>query len=94
MLESSDLEPVQGGAKDQEAAYLYEELIDKHGGSSMLLCGLAVAKMHLGQFEEAEARLQEALIKVVIHTIALALWSRHFTFAHRRAPRTLMRSRT
>ena len=44
--------------------YIYEELIDKHGGSAMLLCGLAVAKMHLGQFEEAEARLQEALIKV------------------------------
>jgi coatomer protein complex subunit epsilon len=55
---------VQGGSKDQEAAYIYEELIDKHGGSAMLLCGLAVSKMHMGQFEEAEARLQEALIKV------------------------------
>ena len=31
----------------------------------MLLCGLAVSKMHMGQFEEAEARLQEALIKVL-----------------------------
>ncbi len=53
----------QGGAKDQEAAYTFEELIDKHGGSALLLNGLAVAKMHLGQFEAAEGSLQEALIK-------------------------------
>lgn len=55
----------QGGPKDQEASYIYEELIDKHGGSAMLLCGLAVARMHMGQFEDAEARLQDALIKVL-----------------------------
>ena len=83
----------QGGTKDQEAVYIYEELIDKHGGSSMLLCGLAVAKMHLGQFEEAEARLQEALIKVLFFNLlygisCLVLIIVVFEF---RARQTLMR---
>jgi Flp pilus assembly protein TadD len=55
---------LQGGSKAQEAAYTYEELIDKYGGSALLLSGLAVAKMHQNQFEEAETLLQEALTKV------------------------------
>jgi Flp pilus assembly protein TadD len=37
--------------------------MDKHGTSPMLLNCLAVAKMSLGQFEAAEASLQDALIK-------------------------------
>jgi Flp pilus assembly protein TadD len=48
----------------QDAAYIYEELIDKHGGSPLLLNGLAVAKMHQGQYTEAETALQQALTKV------------------------------
>jgi hypothetical protein len=36
-----------GGAKGaQDAAYIYEELIDKYGGSAILLNGLSVAKMN------------------------------------------------
>ena len=54
-----------GGTKCQEASYIYEELIDKFGGSSILLNGLAVSKMHQGLFEEAENTLQEALTKVI-----------------------------
>ena len=52
-----------GGAKIQEAAYIYDELVDKYGGSSLLLNGLAVAKLHQGQYDEAETLLQEALTK-------------------------------
>lgn len=52
-----------GGAKIQEAAYIYDELVDKYGGSSLLLNGLAVAKLHQGQYDEAESLLQEALTK-------------------------------
>lgn len=52
-----------GSGKIQEAVYLYEELIEKYTGSAMLLNGLAVAKMHLGRFEDAESSLQEALSK-------------------------------
>lgn len=51
--------------KAQDAAYIYEELIDKYGASAALLNGLAVAKMHQGQFDEAEVNLQEALTKVI-----------------------------
>lgn len=50
-------------AKIQEAAYTYDELIDKYGSSPSLLNGLAVAKMHQGQWEEAEAALKEAITK-------------------------------
>ena len=48
----------------QDASYIYEELIDKYGGSPLLLNGLAVAKMQQGLFEEAETFLQQALLKV------------------------------
>jgi hypothetical protein len=37
----------------------------------VLLNGLAAAKMHSGQFEEAEGFLQEALTKVKILFIAM-----------------------
>jgi len=52
-----------GEARCKEAAYAYEELIDKFEPSLTLLNGLAVAKMHLRDFDEAEARLNEALAK-------------------------------
>lgn len=52
-----------GGSKAQDAAYIYEELIDKYGSSAALLNGLAVAKMQQGMFEEAESSLLEALTK-------------------------------
>jgi hypothetical protein len=39
-------------------------LIDKYNASAALLNGLAAAKMHAGQFEEAEGYLQDALTKV------------------------------
>ena len=49
--------------KAQEAVYAYEELVDKYGGTAVLLNGLAAAKMHLGLFDEAEVALKEALTK-------------------------------
>lgn len=63
MLATAWVDVSLGGAKVQEAQYVYEELIDKYGGSSSLLNGLAATKMHLGNFEEAESNLQEALMK-------------------------------
>jgi hypothetical protein len=54
----------QGGAKVQEASYIYDELVDKYGSSPLLLNGLAVCKMHQGQWDEAESALKEALTKV------------------------------
>jgi coatomer protein complex subunit epsilon len=52
-----------GGAKLQEAAYIFDELIDKFEATSMLLNGHAVANIHLGKYEEAERLLVEALSK-------------------------------
>lgn len=56
----------QGGAKAQEAAYIYDELIDKYGSSPSLLNGLAVSRMHLQQWDEAEGTLKEAITKVLL----------------------------
>merc|ERR1712032_4242 len=53
----------KGGDNTKEAAYTYEELIDKFGSSLTLLNGLAVAKMHQKDYDEAQKRLQEALGK-------------------------------
>ena len=60
----------QGGAKTQEAAYIYDELIDKYGSSPSLLNGLAVARMHLQQWDEAEGTLKEAITKVCMTVLA------------------------
>jgi len=53
----------QGGAKLQEAAYIYDELMDKFGSTVTLLNGSAVANMQMGKFEEAEKSLVDALSK-------------------------------
>lgn len=63
MLASAWINLSPGSTKVQDAVYVYEELIDKYGSSVMLLNGVAVGKMQLGLFEEAETALQEALTK-------------------------------
>ncbi|CAN0099471.1 unnamed protein product, partial [Laminaria digitata] len=49
----------QGGKRYQEAAYIFEELIDKYQASPMLLNSSAVAKMHMGEYQDAESSLIE-----------------------------------
>lgn len=63
MLAAAWVNTAMGGDKAQEAQYIYEELIDKYGGSATLLNGLAISKMQLGNYEDAESNLQEALTK-------------------------------
>lgn len=55
------LHMASGGNKYQEAAYVYEELIDKFGPTAMLLNGVAAANLHMGLFEEAERFLLQAI---------------------------------
>ncbi|KAG0627207.1 hypothetical protein M758_2G182100 [Ceratodon purpureus] len=50
-----------GGAKVLEAFYIFQELAEKYASTVMLINGSAVCQMHMGQFEEAETRLVEAL---------------------------------
>jgi len=50
-----------GGEKVQEAFYIFQELADKYNETPVLLNGMAVCKMHMGQFDEADKYLLKAL---------------------------------
>eukprot|EP00897_Mesotaenium_endlicherianum_P007070 jgi/Mesen1/6391/ME000329S05552 len=52
-----------GGAKIQEAFYIFTELSEKYNQTVALMNGIAVCHMHKGQYEEAEGLLLEALNK-------------------------------
>jgi coatomer protein complex subunit epsilon len=52
-----------GGGKAQEACYVFQELGDKHSWTPKLYNGSAACHMQMGQFEEAEKDLLEALTK-------------------------------
>lgn len=52
-----------GGAKVQEASYIYQELGDKFTWTAYLYNGLAVCHMKMGEWEDAERDLLEALGK-------------------------------
>ena len=52
-----------GGAKVQDALYIYQELGDKYAYTPAVYNGMALAHMKMGEWEEAERELQEALAK-------------------------------
>mmetsp|Transcript_65408 Transcript_65408/g.206700 ORF Transcript_65408/g.206700 Transcript_65408/m.206700 type:complete len:289 (+) Transcript_65408:146-1012(+) len=52
-----------GGAKVQEAAYIFQELGDKYNWTVKLLNGSACCNMKMGRPEEAERELLDALTK-------------------------------
>lgn len=52
-----------GGDKIQDAYYIYQELIDKHGATPLLLNGQVASYIGQEKFDEAEAALQEAVEK-------------------------------
>jgi len=55
---------LQGGEKYQQAFYVFEELAQAPSTTStQSLISQAVAEIHLGRNEEAEAALQQALSK-------------------------------
>ena len=53
----------QGGAKVQEAYYIYQELGDKFTWTVRLHNGLAACQMRMGRWEDAEAELLQAFEK-------------------------------
>lgn len=48
---------LQGGAKVQEAFYIYQELGDKYTWTVRLHSGLAACQMRMGRWEDAESEL-------------------------------------
>jgi coatomer protein complex subunit epsilon len=75
MLASAYIHLSLGTAKgSQDATYVFEELIDKYGGSALLLNNLAVAKMHQGHYDEAESSLQVTLTLTLSRTLRQILF--------------------
>lgn len=54
---------LQGGDKLEDAYYIFQELIDKHGSTPLLLNGQAICFIHQGKFEEADSALQQSVSK-------------------------------
>ncbi len=50
-----------GGSKTEEASYIFQELIDKFDPTVVLLNNLALCKIHMEQYPEAEEMLMTAL---------------------------------
>lgn len=53
----------QGGSKIQEAYLIFQDFSEKYQMTSLILNGKAVCSMHMGNFDEAESLLLEALNK-------------------------------
>ncbi len=53
----------QGGSKIQEAYLIFQDFSEKYQMTSLILNGKAVCCMHMGNFDEAETLLLEALNK-------------------------------
>lgn len=52
-----------GGERVQEAVYIYQDLLERHGATDQILNGIALCNLAQGKPEEAERTLQEALSK-------------------------------
>lgn len=52
-----------GGEGVQEAIYMYQDLLERHGATDQILNGMAVCHLAMGKPEESERVLTEALTK-------------------------------
>lgn len=53
----------RGGENAQEALYIYQDLLERHGATDAILNGMAVCHLAMGKPEESERVLSEALTK-------------------------------
>lgn len=53
----------KGGESVQEAVYIYQDLLERHGATDQILNGMAVCHLAAGKPDEAERVLKEALTK-------------------------------
>lgn len=59
----------QGGSKIQEAYLIFQDFSEKYPMTCLVLNGKAVCCMHMGNFDEAETLLLEALNKVCCYCL-------------------------
>ncbi|BAT87734.1 coatomer subunit epsilon-1-like [Vigna umbellata] len=62
-LANAWLDLAVGGSKIQEAYLIFQDMSERYQSTSLLLNGKAVCCMHMGNFDEAETLLVEALNK-------------------------------
>lgn len=62
-LATAWLHLTKGGPNAQEAVYIYQDLLERHGATDPILNGIAASHLASGNAEEAERVLQEALSK-------------------------------
>ncbi|CDF34673.1 unnamed protein product [Chondrus crispus] len=53
----------KGGENVQEAVYIYQDLLERHGATDSILNGMAVCHLAMGKIDESERVLKEALTK-------------------------------
>lgn len=53
----------KGGENVQEAVYIYQDLLERHGATDSILNGMAVCHLAMGKSDESERVLKEALTK-------------------------------
>lgn len=53
----------KGGEIVQEAVYIYQDLLERHGATDQILNGLAACRLAMGKSDDAERVLKEALTK-------------------------------
>lgn len=62
-LASAWVHLAKGESSAQEAVYIYQDLLERHGATDPILNGLALCHLALGKHDDAERVLQEALAK-------------------------------
>lgn len=70
-LATAWLQLAKGDASAQEAVYVYQDLLERHGSTDSILNGLAVCHLALGKPDDAERVLQEAISKNPNHAATL-----------------------
>lgn len=53
----------KGGESVQEALYIYQDLLERHGATDQILNGMAACHLAMGKIDDAERVLKEALTK-------------------------------
>jgi coatomer subunit epsilon len=62
-LASAWVHLAKGGLSAQEALYVYQDLLERHGATDLILNGMAICYLATGKYDDADRVLREALNK-------------------------------